>query len=130
MAAADAGEFIVRDVSTVLGGESWRWGLARPELRFVLQAAEGLKLRVDFGLVETTLAQTGPVNVSFFVNGRLLGRMRCAAPGDRRFEAPVPADWLRMDSYTHVVIEPDKVYVSPQDGAKLSLTLYRAGFVQ
>ena len=129
MNACDAPEYIVKDISATPEGTGWRWTFQRPELRFILNCTGGQKFTADFGIVGATLAQTGPITISFRINNRLLGEMYCATPGDRHFEKLVPAFWLSTKEYTRVVIQADKLYVAERDGAKLGFTLYRAGFV-
>jgi hypothetical protein len=130
MSAWDAPEFIVKDISAAPEGSGWRWTFERPELKFILNCTGHQTFTADFGVVGATLAQTGPVTISFRVNHRLLGEMYCATPGNRHFEKLVPASWLSTKEYTRVVIQADKLYVDESDGAKLGFTLYRAGFVE
>lgn len=118
---------IVRDVAGVAEGTGWRWTYQRPELRFHLPGTTGHKLVLDFGIVPAVFASTGPTTLSVWVNGRLLGRVRCETPGERHFERPVPAAWLAAD--TTVIAEVDRHLVSA-DGARLGYTLFRAGFVE
>jgi hypothetical protein len=129
MGAADAAEYIVRDVGAGEKGGAWRWTFERPELRFILNSTRGQRFQADFGVIAATLAQTGPITVSFEVNGRLLGRIRCATPGDRHFEQPVPAEWLSTREYTRVAIQVDPLFVA-ENGVKLGVPLHRAGFVE
>jgi hypothetical protein len=129
MAAADAGEFIVKDIDSNPAG-TWRWTFERPELRFALHCTGGQKFFAEFGVAEATLAQTGPITVSFLVNGRPLGELYCPKAGLFRFEREVPAAWLTTSAYTHVVMLASKVFVAEADGAKLGFSLVRAGFVE
>ena len=129
MGAADLDEYIVKDISSN-GGASWRWTMERPTLRFVLNCTSGQKFLADFGVVEATLKQTGPIAISFHVNGRLLGTVDCPTPGNRHFEKDVPSSWLSTAAYTTVVVQASKVFVAEEDGAKLGFTLSRAGFVE
>ena len=130
MGASDAADYIVKDISAAAEGNGWRWTFERPELKFILNCTERQKFTADFGIVGATLAQTGPVTISFRVNQRLLGEMHCTTAGNRHFEKLVPASWLSAKEYTRVVIQADKLFVSESDGAKLGFTLYRAGFVE
>ncbi len=130
MSAYDVQDFIVRDISPVLEGGTWRWTFERPELRFILNSTEGLRFAADVGAAAATLAETGPLTISFLVNDRLLGQMRCDTPGERHFEKPVPAAWLNKATYTRVVIHADKLFIAKADGAKLGFVLHRAGFLE
>jgi hypothetical protein len=127
---ADAPEYVVRDVDLANGGKGWCWTLAQPQLRFILNSVERQKFVADFGVNDVTLAQTGPINVSFRINGQLLGEVHCPKPATMHFEKPVPASWLSTNKYTRVIIQADKVFVSKIDGAELGFTLMRAGFVE
>ncbi|MCC7176032.1 MAG: hypothetical protein IT159_12615 [Bryobacterales bacterium] len=126
----DADEHIVRDISRTVESGAWRWTSKRPELRFALSRTKGVKLVVDFAVSRETFAATGPVTISFFVNGRLVEAVRCAEPGNRHFEKHIPQDWLRSDGMTTVAAEIDKLYKSPKDGVELGFILSRIGFTQ
>jgi hypothetical protein len=127
---ADAAEFVVRDVDLANGGKGWCWTLGQPQLRFVLNSVERQKFVADFGVNDVTFAQTGPINVSFRINGQLLGEVHCPKPATMHFEKPVPASWLSTAKYTRVIIQADKNFVSKGDGAELGFMLMRAGFVE
>ena len=128
MSARDADEYIAGDISTY--PDAWRWTAARPELRFILNCTEGQKFVADFVVAADTLARTGPLTISFWVNGRLLGEAYCPTRGQRHFEKDVPAGWLSTSAYTRVVMQPDKIFVAEGDGARLGFLLGRAGFVE
>ena len=128
MSDPDADAHILRDISRVAEG-AWRWTYQRPELRFWVDSTAHQKLAADFTIAAGTFKTTGPVTVSFFVNGKLLGKQRCPKPGHYRFEKAVPAGWLRTDDFTVVAAEADKLWVSPADGARLGFILTRIGFV-
>lgn len=126
----NAALYLVRDISPGLEGGRWRWTNQRPELKLYLTSTENLKLVWEFAIVETTFRTTGPVTVSFFVNGRPAGALSCPRPGDYRFEQPVPPDLLRPNAYNSIAAQADKLWVSPEDGVKLGFTLTRAGFLK
>jgi len=126
----DADEYIVRDIQPYVEGTGWRWTREFPELRFVLNRTKGLKFTMDFAFPEFNFNQTGPVTLSFFVNGQLLDKVRYTTPGDRRYEKPVPAAWLKPGPFTVVRIVVDPPWVSPRDGVRLGFVLHRAGFVE
>jgi hypothetical protein len=129
MSDADADAHIIRDVSPGSDGSPWRWTFQRPELRFWVETATRQKLVADFVIAAATFRETGPVTISFFVNGRLLARQHCPKPGKYHLEKEVPAAWLRTDTFTIVAAEADKLWVSPADGARLGFILSRIGFV-
>ena len=88
MSAADAETYIVSGVLGAPAGAPWRWTLQRAELNFELDRTDGWKLVADFVIPDSTFRDTGPVTVSFFINGRLLERVLCASPGKQRLEKP------------------------------------------
>jgi hypothetical protein len=126
---ADAESYFVRDVSTYLEGDSWRWTNARPELKFWLTSVKSQRFTMDFSVAEVTFKETGPVTISVYVNGRRLAAIPCAAPGDFHFENPVPSSWLATDAPTIVALQADKVYIAEPDGVRLGFILKRAGFL-
>jgi len=130
MSDQDADAHILRDVSPAAEGSAWRWTFQRPELRFWLESKARQKLVVHFAIAADTFKVTGPVTVSFLVNGRLLGKQACPSPGDYHFEKATPAEWLRTDDFTVVAAEADKLWTSPVDGARLGFILSRMGFVR
>jgi hypothetical protein len=130
MSDANAGAYFVRDIGAGLEGGRWRWTNQRPELKFFLQSINGLKLVWDFSVAEATFKETGPVTVSFYVNGQPVGRVPCPKPGDYKFEQPVRTALLRANQYNTIAAEADKLWVSPTDGVKLGFTMTRAGFLR
>ena len=130
MSDPDAKAHIVRDVSATVESGAWRWVFKRPELRFALAGVKDVKLVMDFAIAKETFDATGPVTISFFVNDRLIEAVRYDQPGNKHYEKPVPADWLRADGITTVAAEIDKLYKSPHDGAELGFILSRVGFTQ
>ena len=130
MSDANVDAYIVQEVSSTTEGAGYRWVYKRPELRFMLSRTANVSFTMDFTVPEVTMRQTGAVTISFFVNGQLLDKVRLDKPGENHFEKPVPASWLRTDGPTLVAAEVDKVYIAPQDGAKLGFVLTRAGFTE
>jgi hypothetical protein len=126
----NAGLYFVRDIQDSLEGSGWRWAHDRPELRFMLDKTAGLSYSMDFSFPENNFKQTGPVTVTFFVNGRQLDRVRYTTPGDKHFQKAVPAGWLRTGEYTLCRAEVDPPWVAPSDKAWLGFVLLRAGFVE
>jgi hypothetical protein len=130
MSDPNAGAYFVRDISPGLEGGRWRWTNQRPELKFFLESTKGLKLVWDFSVAEVTFKETGPVTVSFYVNGRPVGRLPCPKPGDYKFEQPVRQELLRANEYNTIAAQADKLWVSQTDGVKLGFTMTRAGFLR
>jgi hypothetical protein len=126
MSDADAGDYIVRDIDRMPG--AWRWASARPELRFRVQQPEGWHFAAQIAIPQVTFRVTGPVTVSYLIDGRKLGAIRCAHPGRFEIDQPVPSAWLDPGRYIHVTFEADRHWVSSEDGAQLSFQLIQAGF--
>jgi hypothetical protein len=118
--------YVVQDVRDLLEAGAWRWTSRRPELRIYLDDVGGLKFTADFTVPESGFRRTGPVTISFLINGKLLDRVKCDQPGDRHFEKAVPESWLRARWLNFVTMEPDKTW----SDAKFTygFILARAGF--
>lgn len=130
MYSPDASWHILKDVEPGAPGDFWRWTGRQPTLRILADATENMKLSADFALWQTAFLQTGPVELSFFVNGRLLDKIRYTSPGTKHFEKPIPPDWLTTDVESTVSVSIDKLYTAPDDGKKFGFILTRIGFVQ
>ena len=128
MRAPHASRHLVRDFLNAPAGQTWRWTNQQPALRFHLRRPADRRVRLDFIIADVTFKETGPVTIAFKVDGRLLDTVRYDAPGEKRFEKAVPADWLDGDSVV-VSAEIDNVWVSKTDGARLGVMLRGAGFV-
>ncbi|HWR49546.1 MAG TPA: hypothetical protein VN428_00455 [Bryobacteraceae bacterium] len=124
----DAGEYIVSGTRDFSEGAGWRWTHQRPELRFKLRRTEGWRFSLDLGLPAPNMEQTGPVTITFFINGRRLDRVRYPKPGDFHFEKAVPPEWLKSGELNVFAAYVEPSWVSP-DGEKLGFVLQRAGFV-
>jgi hypothetical protein len=132
MADADAESHFVQDIAAALQGNTWRWTGKRPTIRLHLNSNQkllySLAYSIDFAIAGSTFEQTGPVTLSFFVNDHLLERVRYATPGRRRFEKPVPAEWLVPGGDARLAAEVDKVWTPPQPGgAPLGFILVALG---
>jgi hypothetical protein len=131
MADADAESHFVQDIDAALQGNTWRWTGKRPTIHLHPNSNQRLVYSIDFALADSTLQQTGPVTLSFFVNDRLLDRVRYAAPGRQRFQKPVPAEWLRANEDATLAAEIDKVWMPPPPGGtRLGFILVSLGFEQ
>ena len=121
-------DYLVNDISAERGLR--RWAFAHPELRFRVRDARNLTFSAEFAIPEVTYKVTGPVTVSYAVNGRTLGSLRCDHAGDFRLSAPVPAGLVEPDKFIRVTFEANPRWISPEDGAQLSFLLRSAGFTQ
>jgi len=121
--------YFIADIRA-LEGNAWRWTGPQPAMRFILEQAEGLKFTMDFSIPDVTFEQTGPVTVSVYVNGKLLGRERYNAYGEQHFERPVDPSWLVAGEDTIVEVQIDPPWLAPNNQTKLGFILSRAGFVE
>lgn len=128
MSNPNADAYIVKDVSPAVEAGSWRWTSRRPELQFYLPAGKAFKFVMEFALAGTTFKETGPVTLTVRINEKVLDRFRFDTEGNHRLEKPVPPELLLPDALNRVSIEPDKVWVSKEDGAALGFILTSAGF--
>ena len=122
-----AESYIVKDVRGLEAGE-WRWTGPEPTLHFVLETAENLLFRMEFSIAGATFKTTGPVTITFRVNGHELATEQYDSFGRKQFEKPVPAEWIEAggDTIVSATIEPP--WISPNN-TKLGVILSRAGFV-
>lgn len=130
MNAPDAPAAFVRDIQDYLEGTGWRWTHQRPELRILVDNTQNLKLRWEFSFPEPNFKDTGPVTVTFLVNGNQLDQVQYTTPGDKLFEKRVPAAWLRAHEYARAGAVVAPPWVAPGDKTALGFVLYGAGFVE
>jgi len=129
MSDPDSSQHVVKDIYDA-PNSPWRWTAKQPTVKVLVYATDNLKLSADFAIWDEGFKQTGPLALSFLVNGRLLDKVRYASPGYKHFEIAVPADWLSPDTESTVAVDVDKLYVSPMDGAKFGFILTRIGFLR
>ncbi|MEO8597349.1 MAG: hypothetical protein ABI759_28785 [Candidatus Solibacter sp.] len=122
-----APEYLVRDISPEAGFR--RWAFVYPELRFRVNDASHLTFTAEFAVPAVTFKTTGPVNVTYAVNGTILGTLRCVRAGDYEIHQPVPAGLVEAGKFIRVTFEATPRWVSPDDGAQLSFLLRSAGFI-
>jgi hypothetical protein len=124
-----AEDHFLNDIGPLEAG-AWRWTRQNPTLRYVVPVTKGLKFVADFSISSDTMKVTGPLTIAYFVNGHALDTVKYEQPGEQHFEKPVPAEWLSEGQDVVVKLALDKVYTAPGDGAKLGVTLVRAGFAE
>jgi hypothetical protein len=129
MSDPDSSQHLVKDVYDA-PGSPWRWTAGHPTVKILVYAIENVKLSTDFAIWDEGFKQTGPIELSFLVNGHLLGKEKYVSPGYKHFEKAVPADWLSADTESTITVDVDKLYVAPQDGVKFGFILTRIGFVR
>ena len=125
----DAAQHIVKDIYEPFGSP-WRWTSKQPTVKMLVDASDNIKLSSDFAIWDDGFKQTGPIELSFLVNGHLLDKVKYATPGYKHFEKAVPPAWLSADTESTISIDVDKLYVAPQDGVKFGIILTRVGFLR
>jgi hypothetical protein len=125
----DSSQHVVKDIYDSFGSP-WRWTAKQPTVKLLVYATDNVKLSMDFAIWDVGFKQTGPIELSFFVNSHLLDKVKYASPGYKYFEKAVPAEWLSADSESTISVDVDKLYVSPQDGVKFGFILTRIGFLR
>ncbi len=108
----------------------WKWTGRKPTVKVVVRTNQGLRYSIDFSIAEATLKDTGPVTLTFLVNGHALDSILYKTAGDYHYEKAVPAEWVEPMKDTLLAVEIDKVWVAPADGAKLGFILTRIGLTQ
>jgi hypothetical protein len=129
MAGANAGDYLVHGFAPADGGPT-RWALDHPVIRFFVPSAPRLRFDMEFALPERAFRDTGPVTLTFRINGTLLDRHRFETAGQQHYTHDVPAAMLRPNAENLVAIDPEPVWVSKADGGRLGFILARAGFVE
>ena len=121
-----APEYLVNDISPEPGYR--RWAFIHPELRFRLKDTGNLTFAAELTVPEVTYKVTGPVTVTYAVNGKTLGTLRCDRAGDFEIAKPVPKGLVEPGKDIHVTFDANPRWISPEDGAQLSFLLRSAGF--
>jgi hypothetical protein len=118
--------FLINDIANT----GWkRWTGARPTVHCSLPWEGKWLAAFDFEVAEATLKDTGPITLTFEVNGQKVGSLRCDSAGPYRFRAVLPASLSQEDQALRLVAIIDKPWVSPGDGAKLGVLVTAAGFL-
>jgi hypothetical protein len=125
----DASLHIVKDIYGQ-SDPSWRWTAQNPTVQLLVVSTEKLRFHADFAIWDEGFKTSGPVEIAYLVNGKVLDKIRYTTPGQKHYDKPVPADWLSADTDTTLAMSLDKVNIAPRDGAKLGVILLRMGFKQ
>ena len=123
----DAEAFFVQDVTGGKAETSWRWAGKKPTLRFHPRSIEGLSYFIDFTLPEVTFKKTGPVTITFTVNGLKLDAIRYTEPGPRQYRKLIPPGWIYAGQPVALAAEIDKTWYSEVDGAALGFIVSSFG---
>ena len=139
MSEARADQAIVQDIPLGLGSGVHRWTAENPAVRCKLPSGGPWNIAMDFFVTGTTMRDTGPITLTFKVNGREIARLRCDKPGPQQFRAPLPPELIpsvpsrdRQGAVADLVLQAsiDKPWIAPADGKKLGVILTAMGFVQ
>ncbi len=127
MPESGADIYIVADVLRGAPDAAWRWTNQHPRLQLKLDPAEGWILKAKFITPKVVLDRTGPLTVTFVVNGATVGTETYAADKANEFQVLVPPDVLKRQSPVVFGMDIDKAYLA-EDGVKLCLLLEEIGF--
>jgi hypothetical protein len=128
MGDRNAARYLVSGFRDAPPGSPDRWADQHARVRFFLLSVDRLKFTMEFALPEVTFKVTGPVTLSFTINGHALDTVRFDRPGQLEYTRAVPAATLRANQENTVEIDADKVWVSKEDGTRLAFVLGTAGF--
>ena len=123
MSDDDAQTHFVQDITSI-ATSTWRWTGQKPTVRVKARTGEDLRYTIDFVLPEEHFRETGPVNIAFLVNDRVLDRVHYSSSGNQHFEKSIPPGWVTADQDITVAAEIDKV------SADLGIVLVRIGITQ
>ena len=107
MTDVDARDHFVGDIIEPLAA-NWRWTGKRPTIRLNAPEHAQRKYRIEFVIPQQSFDVTGPVTLTFLVDGHTLDRKRYAAAGSYVFEKNVPPEWISGGEVT-LGAEIDKV---------------------
>jgi len=126
MTDVDAQEHFMSDIFDPLAG-TWRWTGRRPMLRLHAPEQTRRSYFIDFAIPQQTLKSTGPVTLTFLVNGHILDRRTYKTAGENTFEKVVPSEWLTGGDTT-LGAEIDKTYTQKSGGRSYGFLLISLGF--
>jgi hypothetical protein len=105
----------------------WRWAGKRPTVRLYVTGTAGLSFVADLSIADATFKDTGPVTLTYFVNGAPLTSTRFDRPGRQAIQHPIPPALLKPNGDNELAIEIDKVWIAPEDKAPLGFILASVG---
>ncbi len=126
MANPDADPQIVKDIYPG-SNIPWRWTKQEPTVKVLVLSNENIKFSAEFAIWDEGFKSTGPLEISFLVNGKMLDKVRYTTPGSKHFEKSVPADWIPVNSVATLALSVDKLYIAPADKAQFGVILTRMG---
>lgn len=108
----------------------WRYLEQDAQFRFRVPVTRQLRLRAQMYLIGYVVQATGPVEATFYVNGKELGKIKGDKAEEIFFDQPVPESWLNTQEPILVRIHADKA-LTPSDGSRSqTFALKGIGFVQ
>ena len=128
MSEPAASRQIVSGVLPELHDNSWRWTLQRPVFLFSIPTTEGLSLQADLTVPDVSFKQTGPVNITVWVETHQLDVIHFGKDAKILWRKPVPAAWLSTERPVQVTMEIDKMMRSGDQAWGFIVT--SIGFVQ
>jgi hypothetical protein len=129
MSSPNASDYIVQGISRNTEGTGFRWAFEHPVLQFFVPAMDQPRFVMEFALPERAFRATGPVVLTFLLNGRTFGRERYDHPGVLSYDHEVPRDWIHAEAVNQVSIEPDRVWTT-SEGERYAFVMSRVGFVE
>jgi hypothetical protein len=126
MTDVDAPDHFIADIADPLAA-NWRWSGKRLMVHLDVPAQEGLaqaplpqtqmqhtKLayHIEFAIPQETFRSTGPVTLTFLLDGHALDVRRYDAAGPYQFEKYVPPEWISSGGNIRLGAEIDKVFSS------------------
>lgn len=117
-------------IATGPGSGYRRWTSDNFALQINALPAGPWLVRLQFEIIQRFIAELGPFTISVSVNRRPVASQYYDAHGDLELSAPVPPSLLTPGAAARIDFSCDRVWVSPIDGARLSLRLIAAGFVK
>ena len=128
MTDGDVMEHVVSDVMRPVDG--WSWTGKHPVVKLVPKLDRNIQMVVDLAVADATFKSTGPVAITFEVNGHALETVRYDKPGPHQYIKDVPEEWIEPGQETLLGATIDKVWTSPGDGAKLGFILTKIGLTE
>jgi hypothetical protein len=122
--------YIVNDIARGQQPAAWRWTGQRPAVKVVLKSTLNLRYYMEFAVAGDTFKDTGPIAITFLVNGQPIDAVKYDSPGSKIFDKLVPVGLLKPMSENMLAAEIDKPWVSKSDGSKLGVILVKIGLRQ
>lgn len=119
---------IVSGVLPELHDGAWRWTLQRPVFRFSVPTTQGLSLQADITVPDVAFKQTGPVNITVWVESNKLDVIHFDKDAHLIWRKSVPAEWLSAQRPVQVTLEIDKMMRS--GGQSWGFIVTSIGFTQ